>query len=72
MDKHVPSLRELSFNTSGKFWTGTEVTAVLTLSGLDKDNITSYEVIITSSIYDAPTEIRIIGEVSFCRHILKQ
>lgn len=46
IDSQCPNLKDLSYNTSGKFWTGTEIIAALQLSDLDEQSIDKCKVIL--------------------------
>lgn len=44
IDSQISGLQDISYNTSGRFWTGTEVIASLHGSGLDEISVKKYEV----------------------------
>ena len=44
IDSQINGLKDISYGTSGRFWTGTEAIAALQLSGLDEMSIKDYEV----------------------------
>lgn len=44
IDDQSKNLQDISYNTSGKYWNGTEIIAALQFSGLDERSVKSTKV----------------------------